>query len=46
VGVRFEVGVDEVGELTAPAVDLDDVGPLDLAEVGPTTPLVDPEKRL
>jgi hypothetical protein len=35
VGIAVEVGIAQVGELAAAPVDLDDVGALDLAQVGP-----------
>ncbi len=46
VRVGLEVGVDQVGELARMAVDLDQVGPLDLAEVRPAAALIDAEERV
>jgi len=43
--VGVEIGIDQVGELAALAMDLDQVGALDLAEVGPAAALVDVEQR-
>ncbi len=44
--VGVEGGVDEVGELAGEAVQLDDVGPFDLAEVGAAAALVDAQQRV
>ena len=44
--VGVEVRVGQVGELAGEAVQLDDVRPLDLAEVGPAAALVDAQERL
>jgi hypothetical protein len=42
VWVRLKRGIDQVGQLAACAVELDEVGSLDVAEVGPAAALVDP----
>ena len=46
VRVGFELGVDQVRDLAGLAVELDQVGPLDLAQVGPGASLVDAEQRV
>ena len=46
VRVGLEVGVDEIGDLARVPVQLDQVGPLDLAEVGAGAALVDAEQRV
>ena len=44
--VGLEIGIDEVRNLARLAVQLDQVGPFDLAEVGPGASLVDAEQRV
>src|SRR5262245_24093053 len=44
--ITLEVRVDEVRELAGPAVDLDDVRTLHLAEKRPAAALVNPQQRL
>ena len=46
VGVGLEVGVDQVRDLARMAVQLDQVGAFDLAEVRPVAALVDAEQRV
>ena len=46
VRVGVEVGVDQIRDLARVAVELDQVGALDLAEVGPGAALVDAEQRV
>ena len=46
VRVGVEVGIDQVRDLAGLAVELDQVGALDLAEVGPGAALVDAEQRV
>ena len=46
VRVGLEIGIDEVRDLAGLAVQLDQVGPVDLAQVGPGASLVDAEQRV
>jgi hypothetical protein len=43
--IRVEIGIDQVGELAGAAVDLDDVGAFDFAEVGAAAAFVDAQER-
>jgi hypothetical protein len=44
VRVRLEGGLDQVRQLAAATVELEEVGALDLAEVGPAAALADPQQ--
>jgi hypothetical protein len=44
--VVLELGVHEIRELSGPSMDLDDVRPFHLAEVGAAAPFVDAQQRL
>ena len=46
VGIGFEVGISEVRDLAREAMELDDVRLFDIPQVGPGTPLVDPQERI
>ena len=41
MGVGFEVGVGEVGDFSGVAVELDQIGAVDFAEVGPAQRSID-----
>jgi hypothetical protein len=45
VRIVLEVGIDQVRQLAGAAVELDEVGPLDLAQVSPAAAFVDPQQR-
>jgi hypothetical protein len=46
VRIGFKIGIDEVRNLAGLAVELDQIGPVDLAQVGAGAPLVDAEQRV
>ena len=46
VRIGLEVGIDEVRDLAGVTVQLDQVGPVDLAQVGPGAPFVDAQQRV
>ena len=45
VGIGLEVGIDQVRNLAGMPVQLDQVGAVDFAQVGPGTALVDAQQR-
>ncbi len=46
VGVGFKIGIRQVGNLAAGAVELDQVGVFDFSQIGFGAPFVDAEQRL